>query len=244
MTTRRIVLETDPATGKPLSFKQLMSNRGKLERDRRIQQRKEKEQQAIDAVLSPPAPPPTFRELMAQHKAQDEGRQLAQYKAEQEAAANRGPVNHYRQQAEALQGQLYRGPIIKKQFDRLNELADKWDREQVAAAEAAAKQAAIDNDPMVKLARDYAAGQMKLAPDEFKAEAAECAGIAQAGDAALAWQRMKALDEKIWQAADKLAVEARMGKATSDATFAELATTAEQARERAEQSAAMVEAAE
>jgi hypothetical protein len=242
MTTRRIVLETDPATGKPLSFKQLMANRKTLERDRRIEERKAKEQAAIEAVLNPPAPAPTFKQLMAHHKAQDEGRRLAQEKADAEAAANAPPVNHFRQQAEALRGQLYKGPIIRRQFERLIELAEKWDGDQAAAAEAAAKQAAIDNDPMVKLARDYAAGQMKLAPDEFKAEAAECAGIAQAGDAALAWQRMKALDEKIFARADKLAAEAKQSANVTNSQFQELATVAEQARERAEQSGAMVEA--
>lgn len=225
-----------------MTYPQRKALRLKADRDRRVAERQAKAEQQADAVANPPAAPETFQQRQERRKSEDYGRQVAADKAAAAAKAAAGPSNPFRVRANECADRLH-APGMRSRFDHFNRLADAEDARRAAAAEAAAKQAAIDSDPSVILVRQYADGQIKLTRDtDLAAEAAEAKGMADAGDAQGAWAKMKAIDEKLFAQADKRAAEARQSKAVTDSTFSELATAAEQARERAEQSTAMVEA--
>jgi hypothetical protein len=227
---------SDPVTGKVLPAYERDKKLRNMEREKRIEERKKKAEAAIEAVLNPPAPATTFKQLMSQHKAQDEGRRLAQEKADAEADANRGPVNPYRAQADVLKGQLYRGPSVKRQYDRLNELAEQWQREQAAAAKAAAAKAAQDADPQVANARESSTYLIKMAEQTGQQElvtlAQECAGVAAAGDWKLYWQRARAIESSILALNDAKAAERRAAKTQADADYQAAATEAQAAKAR------------
>lgn len=239
MSTPRVEPPRD-AEGKLLSYDQRKAIRTTADRERKHADQIQRQEDKAAAALIPPAPRPTFHERQATRRAEDFGRRQADDAAEAQAKANAGPINIHRVRADELKSKLYLGPRIERRYEQSLERAAEWDRQQAAAKAAAEKQAAIDSDPAVRLARDYAAGLVKLAPAEFAEEAAECVGIAQQGDSALAWQRMKVLDEKIFQRADRLAAEKLAGKTASDAEFNALAIEAEAARERAAESAKMI----
>lgn len=224
------------ADGRAKDYATRKAERTAADRQRQRDDQAAKQQAKREAQYAPPAPPPpTFAERQAQRRATDAGKKQAE-----ERAAPPADPNVYRKLAKEYENRQYT-PEYKGRYERFTKLADEWDQKQLALAEAAAKQAAIDADPSVRLARDYSAGLMKITatlPEEFGVAAAECVGIADAGDAELAWQHMRELDEKIWRHHDKIAAEKLVSKNATDAEFRDAANTAELARERAEQSAA------
>jgi len=221
-----------------MNFQQRRQMRLRQEREQRIEQRQQKEQAAIDAALNPQPEPLPFRERQAQRKAEAEGKAQTAYEAEQAAAANAGPVNPYRQRAEALSNQLYQGRMMQARFAHFSALADKWDREQAAAAEAAAKQAAIDSDPSVSNARESATYLQKMAEatgnQELVKRAQECGGIAQAGDASLYWRQAAEVEAAILSFHDAKAAERRAAKVAADAEYEAAATAAQESKARLE----------
>jgi hypothetical protein len=235
--TRRITPPTDPATGQRLSYQQRRDQRRKADRERRIEVRHAQAAAKAEAILNPQPAPLSFDERKAIRKAEDIGKAEAAEQAAIKAKEIAPAKNPYRERLKTIK--LYRGPAEQRKFDHYAALADQWDNDRAAEQAAAERQALIDGDKSVILAREYAAGLVKLAPAEFQTEASEINGIAQAGDAAMAWSRMKLLEEKIWQHHDRLAVEKRASKVDTDAQFAEITKAAELARERFEQSAAM-----
>jgi hypothetical protein len=230
MTTRRIQPLRN-VDGSPMNFQQRRQLRLKQEREQRIQERQAKEQAAIDAALNPQPEPLPFRERQAQRKAEAEGKAQAAFEAEQAAAANAGPVNPYRQRAAECQNQLYQGSAMRARFNHFTARADQWDREQAAAAEAAAKQAAIDANPAVGNARESATYLQKMAEatgdQELVRRAAECGGIAQAGDVSLYWRQAAEIEAAILNHHDSKAAERRAAKVAADAAY-EAATAAAQ----------------
>jgi len=223
------------ADGRPKSYAERKAERTTAARQNEREQQVAREQAKRDAAHAPPEPPgPTFKERQAQRKAEDAGRRQAE-----ERAAPPADPNPFRKIAKEYENRQYT-PEFKGRYERMTAEADRWDQEQAAKAEAAVKQAAIDADPSVKLARDYAAGLVKLTatlPEEFGLFAAECKGVADAGDSKLAWEKMRDLDQRIFNHHDKIAAEKMIGKNTSNADWTEAASAAEAARERAERSA-------
>jgi len=216
-----------------MNFQQRRQMRLRQEREQRIQERQQKEQAAIDAALNPPAAPLPFRERQAQRKAEAEGQAVAAYEAEQAKAA--GPRNHFREQAEQMEGQRYL-PSVARRYERFMALADELDRERAAASEQAAKQAELENSPAVVNSRTSAGLLVKMAEQAGDAElvkqAQECAGIAAAFNPALYWERMKAVETQILNVLDTRAAERRAAKAQADAEFEQAASIAQSAREQ------------
>jgi hypothetical protein len=237
---RRVIPQTD-ATGRRLSFAERQAARQEADDARRKQEREQKQVAKREAELTPPAPRLTFAQRQALRDARDQGRRDAEQKAAAEAKAKAGPVNEFRKRANAIAEQLSYRPDMRRMFDHFTRLADKWDADQVAKAEAAERQAAISADPAVATARDYTASLLKTAPKEFQTEVAEINGIAQAGDAQMAWQRIRDIERRIWQRQDEIAAEKRASKAATDQEFQEAANAALAAREAAEQSARMAD---
>jgi hypothetical protein len=237
MSTRRSELPRNE-NGTPKSYTQRRNERRAEDRAKRMKQRQAKATAKADALLQPEAPrPPTYDQRQALRKAEDLGRADARHVAAVKAAAEAPPQNPYRLRQSQLK--LYRGDAERRKWDHFETLAIRWDADRAAEIAAADRQAAIDNDPMIVNAREYAAGLVKLAPAEFQSEAAECAGIAAEGNAALAWSRMKSLEQRIWQHQDRLAAEKLANKAVSDSEFQASANAAEFARIAAEHSAMM-----
>lgn len=236
----RVIPQTD-ASGRRLSFSERQAIRTEQDNERRKQNAELKKQVTEQARLNPPPNPPSFKERQAQRDAQDQGRADAKAKAEAEAKAKAGPVNEFRKRANAIAEQLSYRPDMRRMFDHFTRLADQWDRDQVAKAEAAERQAAIDADPAVATSRDYAASLLKTAPKEHQVEVAEIVGIAQAGDAQLAWSRIRDLEQRIWRQADEIAAAKRTNQKVTDQEFQEAANAALAAREAAEHSAKMAD---
>jgi hypothetical protein len=225
-----------------MSFQQRRQSRLKQEREQRIEQRQQKEQAAIDAALNPPAAPLPFRERQAQRKAESEGKAQAAYEAEQ--AAKTGPRNHFREQAQRIEGQRYL-PSVARRYDRFMALADELDQQRATEAEQAAKQAELENSPAVVNSRTSAGLLVKMAEQAGDAElvkqAQECAGIAAACNPALYWERMKAVESQILNVLDTRAAERRAAKSQADAAFEEAANIAQSAKEQLAISAGDVE---
>jgi hypothetical protein len=237
MTTRRIQIPRN-ADGSPKSYEERRAERRAADHQRQRSEQQQRQQAKAEAILNPPAPLPTYAERKQQRKHEQHGREDAAFAAEQRAAAEAGPVNPYRQRANELSAILYR-PGMQRRYELAVKQADEWDRQREAEQEAAAQRAAIDADPMVRTAREYAAGLLKLAPAEFQGDAAEIAGIAQAGDSKLAWERMRDLEQRIWTWQDQQAVAKREAKAITDSEFSAAANAAEAARERFEHASTM-----
>ena len=240
MVTRRIQPPRNP-DGSIQSYHQRKQERQLTERAAKRVESDARRQAARELELNPPPAPLPFAERQAQRKAERIGQQEAEAKAAAEAAANAPPQNPYRARAQEIESRHWINAAKKRRrFEHFTKLAEAWDREQVAKEEAAERQAAIDSDPAVQRARDYAAGLVKLAPDEFKTEAAEIQGIAQAGDSQLAWERIRDVEQRIWQQQDKLAAEKLASKTATDAEFQAAAEKAEESRERFEHAQSMV----
>ncbi|MBX9788581.1 MAG: hypothetical protein K2Y37_06670 [Pirellulales bacterium] len=224
--------------GSIASYEQRKRMRQAADRERRAVERQVAQEAKREAELNPPPKPLPFHERQALRKAEDQGRKDAADKAAAEAAEAAtiaGPVNPYRLRYQEIESHFWHNASQKQsRLQHFNALADAWDQEQAAISAAAEHQVAIDNDPQVKTARDYVAGLVKLAPDEFKTEAAEIQGIALAGDSQLAWSRMRDLESRIWKHQDRIAAEKRASKAATDAEFIDAATQAEESRERFE----------
>jgi hypothetical protein len=221
--------------GSPMTFRQRQT-----ERKEAYQQEKELAKQEA-ANAPPPAPPERipFVHRQQQRRNEERGQAIAEEKARQEATANAPVKNPYRERARELEDKLYQ-PATRKRHELMLKKAQRWDEERQSQQEAAERQAAIDANPEVRTAREYSAGLLKLAPPEFAAEAAECNGIAQAGDASLAWTRMRDLEQRIWQHQDRIAAEKLATKSVTDAEFQRAAAAADAARERAALSASQV----
>jgi hypothetical protein len=235
MTTRRIQPHRN-TDGSNMNYQQRRQMRLRQEREQRVQERKQREQQQIEAVLNPPAAPLPYRERVAQRKAEAEGKAQAQYEAEQVAKSNAAPRNLYRERAEALRGELYKGESVRKRFDHFNRLADAEDASRAAQAEQAAKQAATDSDPAVANARESATYLQKMAEatgqQELIKRAQECGGIAQAGDASLYWRRAAEVEAAILSFHDAKAAERRAAKLAADAEYEAAATAAQESKAR------------
>lgn len=222
------------ADGRPKSYAERKAERTTADRQKQRESQQQREQQRIERQLNPQPAPPSYPERVAQRKAEEQGRKLAEEK-------NAPPVdpNPFRKIAKEYEHRQYL-PEYKRRYERMTAEADRWDAQREQERQAAERKAAIDADPQVRTARDYAAGLVKLTrdlPDEFGVMAAECVGIADVGDAKLAWQKMNELDQRIWRHHDKIAAEKLAGKNVTDADFREAANAAEAARERAEKSA-------
>jgi hypothetical protein len=230
VTTRRV----QPSTK---TYEQRKRERREADHARQREAQAEATRKRYERSVAPPDPPaPSFEERAVLRKAELQGAHDAAYAAEQraaEAAASAGPVNHFRVRADELKDKLYQ-PDIKRKFKRFDELADKWDREQIEKAQDAERQQAIDNDPAVQRARSYAEGLVKLAPtDELRNSASEILGIAQAGDASLAWERIRAHEELVFRHLDTIAAEKLASKNVTDQEFKDAAAQAEAARDLA-----------
>lgn len=204
----------------------------------------ENEKRTAARLMPPPEPAPdlprqTFEERRAARKSQEEGKQIAAEEAAK-ARINAGPVNPFRKRAEELRTQLYR-PGARMRFDHYTALADQYDAKEEQAKLVAEHDAAVAADPMVATARSYAQALTITAPtDEFKQEANVILGIAMEGNSQTAWQRMKALEERIWQHQDRIAAEKLASKVAADHDFQQVAALAEQSRERFDHAATMV----
>lgn len=234
MMTRRIPPPEQNPDGTRKSAEQRRLERQNAESQRRQAERQQPKQPAPS--LPPPMP---YEQRKAMRQAEHIGKQIAAEEQAKIAKAAAGPVNPYAARVRELQDETWRGPGTRRRLERMTALAEKWDSDRAAEQEAAERKAVIDNDPMVKNARDYAAGLVKLAPEQFQSEAAEIKGIADSGDAALAWSKMRDLEQRIWQHQDRIATEKRESKAVTDHDFQAAAVAAEDAKARFEHAAEM-----
>jgi hypothetical protein len=219
-----------------LSYKERAEARRQIDRDRRIEERKRQEQERIDALHRPLEPPaPTYEQRQQARRAIEEGKREAAARAQEQAAKDAPPANPFRARAQEIQDQLGYRPDLRGRYQAMVQQADRLDAERTTAEVERQQQERIDRDPTVKTSRDYATGLSKLAPPEFQTEAAEILGIAQSGDGQLAWQKIRDLEQRIWQQQDRLAAEARQSKTVTDAQYLEHAALAIEARQRFEQ---------
>jgi hypothetical protein len=218
-----------------MSFAQRREMRRKNDREKRVEQRQTEATAKAEAKLNPPPPALPYDARKQLRKAEDTGRAQAKEIAAAEAKANAPIKNPFRQRQQEIK--LFRGPAEQRKWDQYGKLADAWDVQNANEIAAAERQAAIDDDPQVRTAREYSAALLKTAPPEFQAAVAECVGAAEAGDAKLAWQKISVVEAEIFRHQDKVAADKRANLAVTNSDFNQSAEAAEFARIAAEHSA-------
>jgi len=167
--------------------------------------------------------PTSYAEL----EARQTGRKLAA-----EAKAKREPQedsNPYRRHVADLEYRAAMGDkTAKRRIPMYKALADKYDAEQAAKAEAEKLKKQRENDPTYKNAVEHCEAFLRTVEDDERQAALVAAEVLRQGEVDLYWQQVRAIESRIWAREDAKAAEAAL---KADAALTEAKAQAEKAAE-------------
>lgn len=165
--------------------------------------------------------PTSYAEL----EARQQGRKLA---AEAKAAREpKKPSNPYRRHVADLEYRAAMGDqTAKRRITMYRALADKYDAEQAAKAEAEKLKKQRESDPLYKNAVEHCEAFLRTVEDHERQAALVAAEVLRQGEVDLYWQQVRDIEGRIWAREDAKAAEAAL---KADAALTEAKQAAEAA---------------